>query len=433
MKRIIVTPSSSFKRFWLVTVLCFFAPAWLLAETDETVAAAGVRPVALYLSWQDDPTSTMTIQWHTEGDTGVVAVEYGPVDGDSVNVIEAESHPMVFSDRIVHTVEITGLEPETEYSFRLSNITPGQDSPLYKFRTMPATAYRPIRVAIGGDVRHRQDWMEQVNREAMRFDPDFIVWGGDLAYSDGREDRLDREYEFFDAMVNTLITDDGRVVPVLMGIGNHEIRGGYYWGHDRGVDAYEDSDAFREAIAPYYYNLHAFPGHPGYGVLDFGDYMSLIFLDSDHSGPIQGTQTAWLEQVLSERKDVPHVYPVYHVPAYPSVRSFDGEIISRVREHWVPLFEKYGVRVAFENHDHAYKRTVPIRGGVEDKTGIVYVGDGAWGVGEREVHPADETWYLEKSQSMRHFILLSIQGDSQDLKMISREGKLIDHYIPGPR
>src|SRR5690625_7699759 len=113
--------------------------------------------------------------------------------------------------------------------------------------------------------------------------------------------------------------------------------------------------------------------------------MSLVLLDTDHTNPVDGVQTEWLEQVLAERQEVPHLFPVYHGPAWPSVRNPDWEQSVRVREHWVPLFEAYGVRVAFENHDHAYKRTRPIRNNRKDPSGVVYFGDGAWGVGVREI------------------------------------------------
>jgi acid phosphatase type 7 len=395
------------------------------------------EPVALYLSWQNDPTTTMTIQWHTEGEVPAPAVEYGSLGEGALSRVDATSHPMFFSDRIVHTVEVTGLDPDSEYRFRLAHLVPGMNSPFYKFRTMPAQADRPIRFAAGGDVMHRAEWMEEVNRHAMRYDPDFIVWGGDLSYSDGRGDRVDREYLFFRTMFETLISDDGRVVPVIMGIGNHEVQGGYFSGQERGRDAYRDTDEFRESIAPYYYNLIAFPGHPGYGVLDFGNYMSLFFLDTDHSGPVEGAQTEWLRQELATRSHMQNIFPVYHVPSYPSVRDVAGATSQRIRQHWHPLFEQAGVRVAFENHDHAYKRTVPILQEKEDPDGIVFIGDGAWGVGERPVREAAATWYLEKSESMRHLILVTIQGETQDFKVISREGNLIDHYIPmklsGPR
>ncbi len=388
-------------------------------------------PVAMYLCWQRDPTATMTIQWHTEGDVFEPSVEFAWLGGDDLRKVEADSHPMVFSDRMIHTVELTGLDADTEYRFRLKDVAEGRNSPFYKFRTMPETPDRPIRIAIGGDVMMREEMMARTNRAAMHLDPDFIVWGGDLSYSDGLAEKVDREYDFFRVMMETLIAEDGRVVPVLMGIGNHEILDGRsYHRQEGGRDAYENTDEFREAIAPYYYDLFAFTGHPGYRELDFGEYMSLIFLDSDHSGPVGGVQTEWLAEILEDRMHVPHVIPVYHVPAYPSVRSLEGGTSRAIRANWSPLFERAGVRVAFEHHDHAYKRTVPIRGEEEDEKGIVYIGDGAWGVPTRPVHDAGETWYLEKSAPILHFILLTIHGDSQDIKMFDSEGKLIDHYVP---
>ncbi len=389
-------------------------------------------PVAMYLSWQQDPTTTMTIQWHSESEMQSPELEYRRADGGQWAKVVAESRPMPYSDRYIHTVELTQLAPESYYNFRLLDVdASGRHSPFYSFRTMPATIDKPLRIGVGGDVLHRQSWMEEMNRVAMRYDLDFIVWGGDLAYADGRPESVGRWYAFFDAMMNTLIEEDGRVVPVVMGIGNHEVRGGYYWRHhEGGRDAYENTDAFRESIAPYFYSLFAFPGHPGYGVLDFGDYLSLIILDSHHSGPIDCVQRDWLEQTLADRQNIDFVYPVYHVPAYPSARNFNDGVNVEIREHWVPLFEQYGIQVAFENHDHTYKRTVPILSGSEDPEGIVYIGDGAWGVGERTPRTPEESWYLHRTASMRHFILVTLQESFQDFKVISREGNLIDHYIP---
>jgi len=385
-------------------------------------------PFALYLSWQQDPTTTMTVQWITEAGHRLPNIEYW-ADGDERQRASVSTKTMVFTDRTVHTSELTGLTPGTAYRFRMFGSGHGESTRDYSFRTMPADADRPLRVAIGGDIRHRAAWMERTNRQAMRFDPDFIVWGGDHAYADGKEENLGRWDEYLRVMMDTLITDEGRVVPVVMAIGNHEVNGGYYWGNDRTREGYLDTDAFRSELAPYFYNMFAFPGHPGYSTLDFGDYLSLIVLDTDHSGPVEGTQTQWLAERLAEREGVTHVVPIYHVPAFPSVRRFEGGTSTRIREHWVPLFEEYGVRVAFEHHDHAYKRTVPIRGGAMDETGIIYIGDGAWGVGTRDVHDAEQTWYLERAESKRHFILMTIAGEHLDLKAIDEDGELIDHAV----
>jgi acid phosphatase type 7 len=234
-------------------------------------------------------------------------------------------------------------------------------------------------------------------------------------------------------MRNSMITPEGRVIPVLAAIGNHEIAGSY---HHR-IDGYSQDDDTRARIAPFFFALFASPGQPGYGAIDFGDYMSVLLLDTDHANPIEGDQTAWLEETLRERRNVPHLFPLYPVPAYPSVRSFDGGTSARVREHWVPLFERYGVRVAFENHDHAYKRTVALRGREPHPDGIVFLGDGAWGVGVREIGrdwpEGERPPYLARGESVRHFILGEIEGTARRFVMVDEEGVVFDEYPDGAR
>jgi len=296
---------------------------------------------------------------------------------------------------------------------------------------MPADLARPLRFAVGGDVRHSQDMMERTNRALLPYDPDFIVWGGDLAYDDGRPDRVDRWYEFLDAIRRTLVTPGGRVIPVLAAIGNHEVRGAYH----HNIEDYAPGDAWQREYAPFYYGLLAFPGHPGYGVMDFGGYLSVLLLDTDHSGPIDGAQTSWLARTLAERRNVPHVFPSYHVPAYPSVRNPEGNTHRRVREHWVPLFEENGLKLVFEAHDHVYKRTFPIREGQVHPGGVVYVGDGAWGVSTREIGRShrEATWYLDQGHADRHFILVTLHGAQQHLLVVNEDGQIIDEYPATPR
>ena len=55
-----------------------------------------------------------------------------------------------------------------------------------------------------------------------------------------------------------------------------------------------------------------------YGLLDIGDYLSLVLLDTDHIEAIAGVQTDWLTRVLADRQERPHLIVANHVPAYPS-------------------------------------------------------------------------------------------------------------------
>lgn len=410
-------------------------------------------PVALYLTWQQDPTSTMTIDWHSINDDVSDQLMYRKQGDEEWDTINGEEHPFPYSNRIIYRTELTGLTPGSKYEFRF-----GESSPVYLFRTMPESLSRPLRIAIGGDTMHLQEWFEETNRQVLKYDPDFAVVGGDIAYADAlpperqrirgdaeTRDRADPRpgleegdnlwYHWFDAYKNTLITETNRVVPMLVTTGNHEVRGGYYFN----TEGYDETDEIRQKMAPYFFSLFAMPGQPGYNVLDFGDYMSFVLLDSGHVNPPDATQKEWLEDVLSERQDIPHVFPVYHLALYPSVRDFNEERIVMVREPWVPLFEEYGIRLVFENHDHAYKRTHPIRDGQIDRNGIVYVGDGSWGTVPRELGGGmdperynEEYWYIKEAQSVMHFILLTIDGPHQHMLMIDSEGNIIDEYPETP-
>lgn len=383
----------------------------LFAESEKKA------PPGMILTWTGDPTTSIVIDRHriAEDEDTPAIIHTRPRGTDEWLPIEAKRFPFPHSDRLVDRVSIENLQPDTEYEFRGS---PGEKT--YWFRTMPATLDRPIVMAAGGDVRHQKEWMSAMNRAAMQRDPDLIVWGGDLAYCDGRANNARVWYEFLDSMVETLVTPDGRVPPVVVGIGNHEIRRAYHRGRIK-------SHADRENLAPFFYGLFAFPGDPGYGVLDFGNYMSIVMGDSDHSNPVGGEQTEWMEQTLRERRDVPHLIPVYHVPAYPSVRSFNDRVGRLVREHWVPLFEENGIRLVLENHDHSYKRSVPIFQGAEDaERGVIYMGDGSWGVGTRGVHKVDETWYLEQAQSIRHALIITLHPDRKVVDAIDAESNVID-------
>jgi hypothetical protein len=367
----------------------------------------------------------MTIDWHAgEGENGAPELCYR-IAGTKrwERKVAATEGKFLTSERASFRTELTGLKPGTEYVFQV-----GGYAKQYRFRTMPADSKeRPIVFAAGGDTLSFPQLMEQTSRAAMQHDLDFVLWGGDLAYANGAQNpgARSRWESWFEANLNALVTEEGRVIPIIVAVGNHEVVDGYYKNHPD----YQQEDSSRTKIAPNFYALFAFPGQPGYGVLDIGDYLSLIVLDTDHTNPIDGVQTAWLKEVLQERKarGVAHVFPVYHFPAYPSHRSFDSDPSARVRTHWVPLFEENGVKFAFENHDHTYKRTHPIRGGAVADDGIVYLGDGAWGVPTREGDQRD-AWYIGKFSSSLNALIVTLHGEHRHVKAIDPDGKVLDQY-----
>jgi acid phosphatase type 7 len=330
-----------------------------------------------------------------------------------------------YSERTVRRAHVRGLQPDATYELRVG------DSPVYRYRSMPATLSRPVRFATGGDTSFAEENFGVMNRAVAALDLDFVAFGGDLSYADGRPQRAYRKEQWFETVTQTLVGEDNRLIPVVVAIGNHEV-----W-ETRRVPEGEDPEAFMaewgltSPQATYFRSLFAFPRHGFHDVLDFGDYLSLVALDSDHMTEVAGAQTTWLSEVLAARAQRAHVFPFYHQPAYPSVRSFDGSTFRRIREHWVPLFERHNVTLVFENHDHAYKRTVPLRGGQEHPDGVVFVGDGAWGVGTRPIGRDNDgvpPWYLAAHASENHGIVVTLDGAERRIEVVTPDGRVIDRY-----
>lgn len=83
--------------------------------------------------------------------------------------------------------------------------------------------------------------------------------------------------------------------------------------------------------------------------------------------------------------------------------------------------------MVLENHDHNYKRSFPIRGGQRADDGVVYLGDGAWGVFVVGV-PSENRWFLEKAIPINHFILIRLDGADALFEAINLKGEVIDRY-----
>jgi hypothetical protein len=312
---------------------------------------------------------------------------------------------------------------------------------------MPTALSQPVRFVEGGDMygqnywynyanpldgfglfrKGRLDIVREVSRQAARRNPMFAVIGGDIAYTEGDPDKPDRWLRWLAAWKQDMVTSDSLLVPVVAAVGNHEVV------DNRTKEEWTEPGRKPDPVAhaPYYYSLFVAPDSVSYSVLDFGDYLSLVLLDSGHTFTVP-EQTAWLSNALDARPAQAYAFAVYHVPAYPSYRSFDGHLSRQVRQQWVPLFERAHLTAAFEHHDHTYKRTVPILNGRQDPDGVLYLGDGAWGRLRRPKR-AEDRWYLAKTEKAHHVYVVTLAPEEARFEAIDEDGETVDTFSRSPR
>jgi len=322
----------------------------------------------------------------------------------------------------VFHAKVEGLRPDTAYEFSLSvgdrRVKTGW------FQTAPAVVTRPLKFITGGDMGTTTavPICKQVGRE----DPLFVLVGGDLAYANGRA--AYRWYDWIDNWSELVVGKGGRSLPIIAGIGNHEMKsfhGLSKWQAWKGLAALTP----KKENAPFYFSLFDVPGNESNFTVDFGDYMSILLLDSNHGQKVK-KQTRWLESELKDRVEVPHVFPIYHRPAWGTgIKANQADI----QREWCPLFEEYQVDCVFENDHHAYKRSHPLTAGVrDDRNGILYLGDGAWGahlrpITDRMLNRVGARSYLAKWRSVHHVFRVTLRpGGSRTYEAIESDGSVFD-------
>lgn len=373
-----------------------------LASADE--------PRHVRVIWEEHPSRQAYVSWSTDGPSSGGRVVWSTSSRATVSAYEHQKSPDLHGafrgSRGLHYRHalLTDLEPSTRVYFRVID---GNDvSPEYWFVTAPADA-RPFVFLYGGDSRSDSRARRRMNeriRDLVEADPSIIalVHGGDYIMSGGSM----RQWENWLDDWEHSITSENRVLPIIATRGNHET----------------SQELFNRVFA-----------NPG-DALDEGDWFTtqlgedflLVTLDSNVSQA--GRQRAWLDQQLAMGQQYRWLAVSYHRPAYPAVKSPGGALY-----HWVPLFEQYNVDIALESDGHVLKRTLPIRDGQHDPTGVVYLGEGGLGVPQRTPEPH---WYLEPpgmAMAANHVQAIRVTPQALYYAAILEDGELADTYTVEPK
>lgn len=412
----------------LMVAICVSAFS-LGASADSLSAQETIRPLEpsatplhLWVHFDGEPSRQAMVSWSTtvEGQANVVHVDTEPRDGELgayARTVPAtrtgawtllEEEAAAGMDAWYHHVSLDDLEPATRYYITVE--TDGETLGEYWFETAPDDD-RDVAVLMGGDSRVGDARVQDDNRRRMmnrrmaillEDNPQIVA----LAHTADYTNRAYWSQELFwlNDHFETTTTSNGRLLPIIPSRGNHDLDVGFeekFWNPERENDFYFTSRISAD--------------------------VALVILNTEISRG--GDQRVWLDETLRElRPQVRYITAYFHQPAWPSVRAFSSGEGSR--RAWVGLFEEHGVDLVGAGHDHALKRTAPIRNAAPDPEGIIYIGDGGLGVGNREV--ATDRWYLRAggmAMSIDNVHFIRYTREHIDVKAIGRDGETLDAFL----
>ncbi len=330
---------------------------------------------------------------------------------ETIRVMNAESYTFPETTAWLHRVQLTGLEPGTTYSVLIKSDDHASEP--FTFRTAPVTREAFTFIA-GADTQSETEERKQMTAHAATLDPEFVLLSGDIVMRGMSELEWDN---WFDEWHDLMVTDEGRRVPIIPALGNHDVRGWI-------MGDFETDAAF-------FANRFNLPEPQNYYAIEYGDGFLIITLDSGHTsafnenlewfpntgyyegGPHRvhpshdGQQRNWLEQTLKNHQDSKWKMVHYHINAFAtSPHYWEKPRYGRriMHEFWIPLFEQFEVDIVHEAHGHRLKRTYPVKEGKIHDDGVVYIGEGGWGT---HMGTPDPMWFVADKSSDHHFWLLN--------------------------
>jgi len=399
----------------------------------------GGPPCHVFLTIPLDPSSEMIVNHHTTSkeDIHETIVRYDVVSHasgspeDYAFSVAGRSFrmPDLEVNRDVHWTHLTDLQPNTTYYFIAGPGYSLSGELLWtgerKFRTFPADSSSYSFVA-GGDMDETQ-FTISLSSVASKTYPLFAVVGGDLAYERAQPTCYRRVDIWIQNWMNKMISPDGYTIPLLTAIGNHEVYADYgskasevpfyirYFPH---MSAQSDPGSSIEQV----------DSRPTYHAHVLNADSVLFCLDSGHVASPKGKQAEWLSSQFEIYHDYQYKFATYHVPMYPTVREYTYAPSEEIRHAWLPIFDENNLTVAFENHDHAYKRTKLLRGGKEQPGGTLFVGDGCWGVGHRALPADSPRWYHEVARTEEFILHANVNEDNLKFEAYGDTGIVFDRF-----
>lgn len=364
-------------------------------------------PDRIMLTWSDDPSTTQSVSWRSfkpsEKIVGQIVEEQSSPDlEDKAKTVSGSQTYLTGDDGqqdVYRQVTFRDLKPSTTYAYRVGD---GKHwSPWNQFRTAdPSGEFSFIYM---GDAQNdlRSRWSRTI-RKAFQQEPNarFIIHTGDLI----NRSNTDSEWEEWYEGVGFI----HQMIPAVPTPGNHE---------------YRRDKQKKFVLDPHWKVQFPLPKNGPEGLqnavyyLDYQD-LRIISLNSQlmmQDSTAADAQRKWLENVLSSSTKTWNIIIMHH-PVFSTANNRDNPIL---RERLKPIFEKYGVDMVLQGHDHTYAR------GAVGKEKPVYVVSVA---GPKMYKSNSERWMEVASQQTQLYQVIRVTADKLFFSSYKLTGELFDSF-----
>ncbi|MEC3880602.1 metallophosphoesterase family protein [Parapedobacter sp. 10938] len=316
---------------------------WLPAAGQELTDSL---PRRIILNVTEDLASSIAINWQTSGQVKASFAELAVADADPRFVArairkKAATERVNLGDAVspnYHSLIFDDLIPNTKYAYRVGG--GNHWSEWFHFVTASDKPTDPFQFIYFGDVQVniRSLW-SRVVREAFAKAPNarLQLYAGDLI------NRANRDEEWADWFAAGGFIHS--MIPGLPSPGNHD---------------HVDLPNGERAASVFWRPQFNLPLNGPEGLEEtcyFVDVQGVRFISlnsdqAEESDHYLETQRIWLERILEHN---PNTWTVltFHHPIYSPKGTRDNK---RMRETFKPLFDRYGVDLVLQGHDHTYAR-----------------------------------------------------------------------------
>lgn len=226
----------------------------------------------------------------------------------------------------------------------------------------------------------------------------FIVHGGDLTDDPAKE----QEWKWFYSKADALTA-----IPFFPTTGNHEL-------------VEDDASSFAIRFRMPDNGANALSEQTTY----YMSYQNLLMISLNTEEAID-EQTVWLQDVLEQHADS------YDWIVVSMHRGVYGASRFKKADDWTKLFDKYGVDLVLQGHNHSYSRSYPLVKGeavADDQQGTVYVTLNAAGSKLNDKKKEKDYQAVAFQNGKPMYAIVDVSGSELTYSAYDVDGKLLDQF-----